>query len=95
MTQNVPFALPDPTYEGYTWTLQDEHSPAAHPPLIASAAQAVPSADAQNPDQPPASLNINGFNYARQGSDRAGAASPFGTITAPERLDDLTRWRQE
>ena len=51
--------------------------------------------DEQNPDQPPPNLNINGHTYAREGAGGPGAAAPFGTIVAPEQVEDLTRWRQE
>jgi pyruvate,water dikinase len=93
MTQISAFALPDPSYEDYTWTLQDEHSPASHPPLIASAVPVTRSET--NPDGPPMNLTLNGYNYARQAANTGGPPSPFGTITAPERVEDLTRWRQE
>ena len=95
MTQNMLYVLPDPSYESFTWTLQDEHNPASHTPLIASGRPMVGARNEQNPDQPPPSLNINGYTYAREEANSAGAASPFGTIEAPEHLEDLTRWRQE
>ena len=95
MTQNVLFELPDPSYESYTWILQDEHNPASHTPLIASATPIVGAGNDRSPDQPPARLSINGYSYALEVASPAGAASPFGTIVAPERLEDLTRWRQE
>jgi phosphohistidine swiveling domain-containing protein len=94
MAQNALYALPDPSYESFTWTLQDEHNPASHTPLIASSRPVAWAGNEQNPDQPPPSLNINGYTYAREVPNSAGA-SPFGTIVAPEQTEDLTRWRQE
>ena len=93
MTQNVSFALPDPSYESFTWTLQDEHNPASHPPLIASGGPVTGAG--MNSDGHPMNLSLNGYTYARAAANPAGAASPFGAIVAPERLEDLTRWRQE
>ena len=29
----VSFDLPDPSYDAYTWQLDDEHAPMAQPPL--------------------------------------------------------------
>ena len=65
MTQNVLFPLPDPSYESFTWMLQDEHNSASHPPLIASASPLVGTGDDHNPLQPPPSLNINGYTSQR------------------------------
>ena len=95
MSHNVIFALPDPGYESYTWMLQDEHNPASHTPLIASGSPLVGTGDEQNSLQPPPSLNINGYTYARRGANRAGASSPFGTIVPPERLAYRQQWRPE
>jgi pyruvate,water dikinase len=93
MTQISEFPLPDPSYEKFTWILQDEHNPASHTPLIASA---PPMAGAvRNPDGLPATLNVNGFNYAREVGSPAGAAFPLGTITTPDSVEDLTKWREE
>ncbi|MDA0988778.1 MAG: PEP-utilizing enzyme [Chloroflexi bacterium] len=93
MTQTAEFPLPDPSYEAFTWVLQDEHNPASHTPLIASA---TPVAGVgSNPDGLPTTLNVNGYNYAREVPNAAGATSPFGTTPAPERVEDLTGWRQE
>ena len=93
MTQTSAFALPDPSYEGYTWTLQDEHNPASHTPLIASAVPVTRAGD--DLDGPPMNLTLNGYNYARDAANTGGTPSPFGTIAAPEQVEDLTRWRQE
>lgn len=95
MTEKVTFALPDPSYESYTWILQDEHNPASHPPLIASASPLVRSTDNERQDQVPSTLNINGFNYAREMVSQGAPVSPFGQIIVPETVDDLTRWREE
>lgn len=95
MSEKVTFALPDPSYESYTWILQDEHNPASHPPLIASASPLVRAAENDGQDQIPAALNINGFNYAREMASQGGPVSPFGQTVVPETVDDLTRWRQE
>ena len=85
MTQTSAFALPDPSYEGYTWTLQDEHNPASHTPLIASAVPVTRAGD--DLDGPPMSLTINGYNYAPDAANTGGTPSPFETIAA------LNRWR--
>ena len=93
MTPTSAFALPDPSYEGYTWTLQDEHNPASHTPLIASAVPVTRAGD--DLDGPPMNLTLNGYNYARDAANTGGTSSPFGTIEAPEQVEDLTRWRLE
>ena len=33
MTQSPLYALPDPALEAYTWVYENEHHPAADPPL--------------------------------------------------------------
>lgn len=93
MTQTAEFPLPDPSYEAFTWVLQDEHNPASHTPLIASAPPVAGVGN--NPDGLPTTLNVNGYNYAREVANPTGAASPFGTTPAPEQVEDLTGWRQE
>ena len=40
-------------------------------------------------------LTLNGYNYAREAANSGGPPSPFGTVVAPERVEDLTRWRRE
>ncbi|MQF49074.1 hypothetical protein FIM08_04170 [SAR202 cluster bacterium AC-647-N09_OGT_505m] len=95
MMQNALYALPNPSYERFTWTLQDEHNPASHTPLIASARPVVGAREEQSPDEPPSSLNINGFTYTREPANSGGTTSPFGPIVAPEQPEDLTKWRYE
>ena len=63
MQNIIEFVLPEKNYEDYCWMLQDEHNPASHPPLIASASPLAALAPEQNPDTPPTTININGFNY--------------------------------
>ena len=43
----------------------------------------------------PTAITINGYNYARQVTNAPGAPSPFGTMPAPETVEDLMGWRQE
>lgn len=95
MVEKVIFALPDLSYENHTWTLQDEHNPASHPPLIASASPMSRSVDGDQQDKIPATLNINGFNYAREADSQIGARNPFGETLEPETVEDLTKWRRE
>ena len=90
MTQETEFALPDPSYEPFSWILQDEHNPASHPPLIASAG---PTGAAVHTDGIPTAITINGYNYARQAPGAAPAS--FGTPIDPQSVEDLTSWRQE
>ena len=90
MTQETDFPLPDPSYQAHSWILQDEHNPASHPPLIASAG---PTGAVVHTDGLPTAMTINGYNYARQVT--GGAPSPFGTMPPPESVEDLTGWRQE
>lgn len=95
MTQHVPHSLPDPSYEGYSWTLQDEHNPASHPPLLASLNPIFGAGGQQDTDQPPIRLTINGYIYAREDANGPGEATPFGTSPVPQRVEDLTAWREE
>ena len=90
MTQGTEFALPDSSYESFSWILQDEHNPASHPPLIASAG---PTGAAVHTDGLPTAITINGYNYARQVPGAAPAS--FGTPVDPQTVEDLTSWRQE
>ena len=90
MTQGTDFALPDPSYEPFSWILQDEHNPASHPPLIASAG---PTGAAVHTDGIPTAITINGYNYSRQAPGVAPAS--FGTPIDPQSVEDLTSWRQE
>ena len=96
MSQQPTFTLPDPTYDTHTWILQDEHNPAAHPPLIASASPTRQSNNDQQ-DGLPTTININGFNYQREvpNHNQGGNASPFGQTTQPNTVDDLRLWRSE
>ena len=58
MQYEVEFVLPDKSYEDYCWILQDEHNPASHPPLIASASPLAALTTEQSPDRPPTTINI-------------------------------------
>ena len=95
MADLVEFLLPDKRYEEYSWVLQDEHNPASHPPLIASASPLARPSEEQDGDAPPATLNINGFNYAREISTGEALPNPFQSTTPPESVEDMIRWREE
>ena len=94
MSEEESFILPDSHFEEYTWILQDEHNPASHPPLIASASPLSRPGD-NDPNEIPATLTINGFNYGRSVSNAGTTVSPFGQMTPPESVEDLIRWRTE
>ena len=91
MTQEIEFTLPDTSYEAHSWILQDEHNPASHPPLIASAGPA--GGPGLQEDGLPTTITIHGYNYARQAP--GGAPATFGTPIDPQAVEDLTSWRQE
>ncbi|MSQ61118.1 MAG: hypothetical protein EXR43_00810 [Dehalococcoidia bacterium] len=82
----VSYTLPHPSYEAYTWQIQDEHAPASQPPLIAGE-------DPPAGPEPPRQLRINGYTYGRAGA--ATEATPFGQAPPPQSVADLTRWREE
>ncbi len=90
MTQETEFTLPDPSYEAHSWILQDEHNPASHPPLIASAG---PTGVVIHTDGLPTAITIHGYNYARQAP--GAPVTTFGTPIDPQSVEDLTSWRQE
>ena len=94
MTSQIRFELPDPAYEDFTWILQDEHGPSSLPPLLAG--QRFGAADADAEGETPRGLRLNGFYYVRAGAGRpGGAANPFGSLSPPASVDDLTSWRRE
>ncbi len=94
MSDLIEFRFPDKRYEEYSWVLQDEHNPASHPPLIASASPMARPSEEQDPDAPPATLSINGFNYAREVNIGGGLPNAFQT-SPPESIADMIRWREE
>ena len=94
MSEEASFILPDSHFEEYTWILQDEHNPASHSPLIASASPLSRPGD-NDPNEIPTTLTINGFNYGRSVGNASPTASPFGQMTPPESVEDLIRWRTE
>ena len=94
MPEEITFILPDSQFEEYTWILQDEHNPASHSPLIASASPLSRPGD-NDTDEIPTTLTVNGFNYGRSVSNAGTTISPFGQMTPPESVEDLTRWRTE
>jgi phosphohistidine swiveling domain-containing protein len=94
MYSPIEFTLPDKSYEDHCWILQDEHNPASHPPLIASASPMAALAPKQDPDQPPTTININGFNYARE-IPPGDVVTPLAQVSNPESIEDMTKWRKE
>ena len=88
------FKLPGPRYEEYTWVLQDEHNPAAHTPLISTGKHTGRVVTEPTDGDIPEAIVVNGVNYSRQ-DIMGAAASPFGSIVAPETVHDLRKWRTE
>jgi pyruvate,water dikinase len=91
MTRDTVFQLPDPSFEQYTWVLQDEHGPSSLPPLlIYDDAYGRPSSDL------PRSLRIHGFNYVRSSGRQwrpewsAGGGQPSALS-----VEQVRRWRTE
>lgn len=96
--ENINFLLPKLEYKEFTWILQDEHNPASHPPLIASASPLVKPIDTENLQEIPDTLTINGFYYLRETEDRdknQSPASKFPQTPQPESIEDIIRWRKE
>ena len=94
MRNTIEFILPDKSYENYCWILQDEHNPASHPPLIASASPLAVLAPEQSPDTPPTTININGFNFARE-IPPEDAVNPLLQAAKPESVEDMEKWRED
>ena len=94
MQYEVEFVLPDKSYEDYCWILQDEHNPASHPPLIASASPLAALTTEQSPDRPPTTININGFNYARE-IPPEDVVNPLLQVANPESAEDMEKWRED
>lgn len=90
MTVEVRYKLPDPAYEAYTWILQDEHMQGVQPHLMWDGGFFPMRAPKEG--EVPMMTIVNGYPYARP---EASGQNPFGSITPPESLADLTRWRQE
>lgn len=94
METKPTFQLPDPSYEAYSWRLQDEHGPTSLPPLLQS--QRTHRFMRSDGDLPRA-ININGYTYVRvnsansSGGSNQALSSPF----KPENVDDMKSWRQE
>ena len=74
MTQPPGFELPSLELAQHTWVLQDEHSPASQPPLLASVDMFAALGGPKNPNEPLVRLTINGYNYQREGANSFGAA---------------------
>lgn len=87
----IQYRLPDPSYEALTWMLNDEHSPASSPPLLAGSQMMM--GPTPGPGELPASLSVNGYNYQRMDGMAAGAFFPGAP--SPKTVESLTRWRQE
>ena len=98
MVDTINFVLPKQEYEEFTWILQDEHNPASHPPLIASASPLVKPANTENLEEIPETLTINGFYYLREVENKDSDQSPksrFPQVSQPDSVEDITRWRKE
>ena len=91
METAIEYRLPDPSLEQYTWTLQDEHTPASATPLL-SGARASGMFGQPKPGEPPLRIQVNGFSYARQSLEQSAF---FRQAQPPESVEDLTRWRVE
>jgi hypothetical protein len=90
MTRETVFQLPDPSFEQYTWVLQDEHGPSSLPPLLIYDDGYRPG-----PGGVPGNLRIHGFNYVRTSSERR---RPSWAASAPPiagSVEDLRRWRTD
>src|SRR5262249_53105716 len=84
MTQPPRYALPDPALEAYTWVYENEHHPAADPPL----ARMPPTAGA---DGGSSNRGIGGYNYYRWSE----SAPPSTGLEPPEgAAGALARWRE-
>ena len=90
MAMEVRYELPDPAYEAYTWILQDEHMQGVQPHLMWDGGFFPTRAPKEG--EVPMMTRVNGYPYARA---EASGQNPFGSITPPESVADLTRWRQE
>lgn len=82
---DISFDLPDPAYEAYTWRVDDEHAPAAQPPLT----RKMFGMGAQPDGDVPGNLNIGGYSYWRVGASHEGGGSLDDGLTA------LERWREK
>jgi phosphohistidine swiveling domain-containing protein len=85
MTERPAYTLPDPALEAYTWVYENEHHPAAEPPLT----RMPPS---PGPDGVPSNLSINGYNFFRW--SESAPAGP--SLELPRGADGaLARWNEE
>ena len=81
----VSFDLPDPSYDAYTWQLDDEHAPMAQPPLTRnmSGMGGPPDGDI------PGNISVGGYSYRRVGAAFGGGSRIDDGLTA------LERWREK
>ena len=80
---DVVFELPDPTYEQFTWEL-NEHMSSSLAPLPATIEPA-----AADDDGVPYRIHVNGYAFMRQGEQR-----PFARLE-PETAADILGWADE
>src|SRR5581483_9766881 len=84
----VPFELPHPSLEQYTWVLLDEHGPVCQTPLLQEQAFG-PRADTS---AVPRVIRVNGYMYMRE--DAEGGGGPFAGVE-PQSREELRRWRTQ
>ena len=84
MPDAVPFALPAPALEAYTWVYEGEHAPASQPPLTRN----VFGLDRRTGSEPPTRLSINGYTYLR-----ADVAPAFTAPVPDDGQTAFARWR--
>ncbi len=63
MPPTVTYELPDPDFEQYTWTWENEHAPGSQPPLTQDMFKGM----FEEPDGagPPRQIKIHGYSYSR------------------------------
>jgi pyruvate,water dikinase len=86
----ISWELPDPSFEQFTWVLQDEHGPSSTPPLLEGGNVRPPERRDEN--GLPLFVRIHGFVYSRGGGT---AGSGFGAPIEPESVEEMTAWRSE
>lgn len=85
----VAYELPDPAWEAHTWVWENEHAPAAQPPLGRDLFGAIwgPA----DPEGPPPRLSLHGYSYIRM--DEAGER-PMPPPPADDGQSPLQRWER-